>query len=274
MHGTPRPALESAAMKNHLLAALALAASCSVVFAQNEKPTEPAQPSAKQPETQPKDNQQEKLHFVQFQTSAGSFILELNREKAPISVDNFLRYVDKGFYDGTIFHRVISDFMIQGGGFDEKMQTKKTDPPIQNEHSNGLKNVRGSISMARTSDPNSGTSQFFINVANNDGTGSYNLDRPPGYAVFGRVVQGMETIDAIKSGEVTTDARGERSKPVSPVVVNKAVRLPKDEAAKLIAQKPEAPKGEPKSDPKTDPKPEGKPEPSKPAAPSKPDQKK
>jgi cyclophilin family peptidyl-prolyl cis-trans isomerase len=261
-------------MKSQLLAAFALAASCSFALAQNEKPAEPAQPAPKQPETKPKDNQDEKLAYVQFQTTAGNFVLELNREKAPISVENFLKYVDDGFYNGTIFHRVIADFMIQGGGFDDKWQQKKTRTPIQNEHSNGLKNVRGSISMARTNDPNSGTSQFFINVANNSEGGKYNLDHPPGYAVFGKIVQGMETIDAIKSGEVVLDQRGERSKPVSPVSVSKAVRLSKDEATKLMNQKPDAPKVEPKTDPKTDPKPETKPDPSKPAAPAKPDNKK
>jgi peptidyl-prolyl cis-trans isomerase A (cyclophilin A)/peptidyl-prolyl cis-trans isomerase B (cyclophilin B) len=165
--------------------------------------------------------------------------------------------VDKGFYNGTIFHRVISDFMIQGGGMDEKKQPKKTDDPIINEHSNGLKNSRGTISMARTRNPDSATSQFFINVADNDGPErKYNLDAGAGYAVFGKVVQGMDTIDKIKSGEVTTSAHGEKSEPVKPVVVSKATRLSKDEADKIInptkESKPKAdvPKAEPKPDPK------------------------
>ena len=105
--------------------------------------------------------------FVEFSTNQGDFIIELNQEKAPITVENFLSYVESGFYDNTIFHRVINNFMIQGGGFTEAMNKKETKDPIRNESNNGLSNVVGTIAMARTSDPNSATAQFFINVANN-----------------------------------------------------------------------------------------------------------
>jgi cyclophilin family peptidyl-prolyl cis-trans isomerase len=133
---------------------------------------------------------------VLMQTNKGDILLQLNQEKAPESVANFLRYVDSGFYDGTIFHRVIKGFMIQGGGYTPDMVRKETGEPVQNEADNGLKNVRGSIAMARTNAPHSATSQFFINHVNNS-----NLDYPGhdgwGYAVFGKVISGMEVVDAI-----------------------------------------------------------------------------
>ena len=140
---------------------------------------------------------------VTFETSEGAFVLELDAVNAPISTENFLSYVNDGFYDGTIFHRVIDGFMIQGGGFeliDGKGSQKETKAPIKNEAKNGLKNLRGSISMARTNNPDSATSQFFINVVDNP-----NLDpqgfSPDGYAVFGKIVDGMETIDKIRQSE-------------------------------------------------------------------------
>jgi peptidyl-prolyl cis-trans isomerase A (cyclophilin A) len=133
---------------------------------------------------------------VLMKTNKGDIVLELDADKAPKTVSNFLRYVDEGFYDGTIFHRVIRGFMIQGGGFSADMTKKTTHEPVINEARNGLKNVRGSIAMARTSDPHSATAQFFINHVNNR-----NLDYPSfdgwGYAVFGQVVSGMEVVDAI-----------------------------------------------------------------------------
>jgi peptidyl-prolyl cis-trans isomerase A (cyclophilin A) len=127
---------------------------------------------------------------VVLQTTAGDITLELDAQKAPISTANFLKYVRSGHYDGTIFHRVISNFMIQGGGMNVSMIQKPTGPPIKNEHSNGLKNERGTISMARTSAPDSATSQFFINLKYNDF-----LDKGDGYAVFGKVVEGLEVVD-------------------------------------------------------------------------------
>ena len=135
---------------------------------------------------------------VAITTSEGVIVVELDRTKAPISVENFLSYVNEGHYNGTIFHRVIDNFMIQGGGYSEDFQRKPTHDPITNEANNGLKNVNGSIAMARTSDPHSATAQFFINVADNgflDFTGESTSGW--GYTVFGRVIEGMDTVDKI-----------------------------------------------------------------------------
>lgn len=132
---------------------------------------------------------------VLMKTTAGEIELELDRSKAPVSVDNFLTYVESKHYDGTIFHRVIRDFMIQGGGFGADMRQKATLPPIKNEAENGLKNTRGSIAMARTSVIDSATSQFFINVKDNNFLDHGSRDF--GYAVFGKVVKGMDVVDAI-----------------------------------------------------------------------------
>jgi cyclophilin family peptidyl-prolyl cis-trans isomerase len=144
---------------------------------------------------------------VALKTSMGQIVLELDAAKAPVSVSNFLGYVKDGFFDGTIFHRVIDGFMIQGGGFDKDFNKKNVKDAIRNEAANGLKNVRGSIALARPGDPHSATAQFFINVADND---FLNHTAPSGrgwgYAVFGRVVEGMEVVDAIKA--VATGRRG------------------------------------------------------------------
>jgi peptidyl-prolyl cis-trans isomerase A (cyclophilin A) len=136
--------------------------------------------------------------LVVMETNMGTIEIELNQEKAPLSVNNFLSYVDSKFYDNTIFHRVINGFMIQGGGFEEGMKEKKTKTPIKNEGKNGLKNDTGTIAMARTGDPDSATSQFFINVNNND---SLNYPQPDGhgYAVFGKVTSGMHVVERIKA---------------------------------------------------------------------------
>jgi len=164
---------------------------------------------------------------VVFDTTMGPITIELDPAKAPITVENFLKYVDAGFYDGLIFHRVIPDFMVQGGGFDERMneKTKGIRGPIKNEASNGLSNKRGTISMARTSDPDSASSQFFISVADN----SRSLDPRPGsagYAVFGKVVSGMDAVDAIV--KVDRGRRGQHDDvPTKPVVIKSAKRAPK-----------------------------------------------
>ena len=161
---------------------------------------------------------------VLMKTSKGDITLELDADKAPKTVANFLDYVDAGFFNGTIFHRVIPGFMIQGGGFDADMQQKDTRDPVENEAKNGLKNLRGSIAMARTRDPHSATAQFFINHKDND-----NLDYPSfdgwGYAVFGRVTAGMDVVDSIAA--VPTGSRGgHRDVPVEPVVIESVTRLP------------------------------------------------
>jgi peptidyl-prolyl cis-trans isomerase B (cyclophilin B) len=143
---------------------------------------------------------------VEMQTSAGTLKIELDDAKAPASVANFLAYASKGHYDGTVFHRVIKGFMIQGGGFEPGMKQKGTDKPIQNEAKNGLKNEKYTLAMARTNDPHSATAQFFINTTNN---GFLDNDRAQdgwGYAVFGKVVEGTEIVDAIE--KVKTGRKG------------------------------------------------------------------
>lgn len=167
----------------------------------------------------------EERTMVVFSTSHGDIKLELFEKEAPITVANFLSYVDSGFYDGTIFHRVIPGFVIQGGGFNEDMEQKSTEAPIKNEADNGLRNERGWLSMARTSDINSATSQFFINLADNAF-----LDhgaRDFGYAVFARVVEGMDVVDRI--AEVPTARHGMHSDvPREAIVVNEARRVQAD----------------------------------------------
>ena len=161
--------------------------------------------------------------MIKFQTSLGDFTVELFTDDAPVSAENFLQYVDDGHFDGTVFHRVIPGFMIQGGGFSADMKQKPTREPIKNEAANGVKNLRGSLSMARTSDVNSASSQFFVNLVDNaflDHQGSRNY----GYAVFGRVVAGLDVIDAIAA--VKTGRKGGHDDvPVEPVVVKAARRV-------------------------------------------------
>ena len=157
---------------------------------------------------------------VRFQTTVGDIVIELDAKASPVTVKNFLRYVEEGFFDGTIFHRVIPDFMIQGGGFTADMQQKQTHEPIINEASNGLKNNRGTIAMARTSDPNSATCQFFINLKNNDFL-NYASSASPGYAVFGKVVDGIDVVDKIGVTPTTTK-NGMADVPVAAVVIQSA----------------------------------------------------
>jgi cyclophilin family peptidyl-prolyl cis-trans isomerase len=144
--------------------------------------------------------------LITIKTSLGDITLELNAEKAPLSVANFLQYAKDGHYDGTIFHRVIDGFMIQGGGMTSDMRQKKTRPPIKNESTNGLKNVKYSIAMARTNVPDSATSQFFINTSNNGFLDQAQSQDSVGYAVFGRVSEGIDVVDKINS--VKTSNRG------------------------------------------------------------------
>ena len=160
---------------------------------------------------------------VELHTSHGLMLIELDDEKAPLSSANFLDYVRKGHYDGTIFHRVIKGFMIQGGGFDSDMNQKPVDPPIKNEASNGLKNQRYTLAMARTSDPHSATGQFFINASNNEFLNfKSETSSGWGYAVFGKVVAGTEVADAIEG--VKTGRKGHHDDvPNDDVVITKAV---------------------------------------------------
>lgn len=162
--------------------------------------------------------------MIHMQTNYGTIILALDEPKAPKTVANFLTYVRDGFYDGTLFHRVIDNFMIQGGGFATGMNQKVGRPPIENEAKNGLRNARGAIAMARTSDPHSASSQFFINVVDNDFL-NYTGPTPSGwgYCVFGKVIDGMNVVDRIK-GVPTGSKLGHKDVPLSDVIIEK-VRL-------------------------------------------------
>lgn len=155
--------------------------------------------------------------IVLMETSQGKVTIELFQKESPLSVKNFLSYVKEGFYNGTTFHRVIPGFMVQGGGFTANMNQKSTGKPIKNEAANGLKNDRGTLAMARTGDPDSATSQFFINLVNNSG-----LNRPQpdghGYAVFGKVIEGMDVVDRI-AGVRTGVRMGMRDVPLDPVEI-------------------------------------------------------
>lgn len=160
--------------------------------------------------------------MIKLTTNFGNITLELDSDKAPETVKNFLDYVTSGFYDNTIFHRVIDDFMIQGGGFEPGMKQKKANPPIKNEAANGLKNDKYTIAMARTADVHSATSQFFINVARN-GFLNYKESTPQGfgYCVFGKVVEGQDVVDKIKNVK-TGDRSGHQNVPLEDVVIEKA----------------------------------------------------
>ena len=154
---------------------------------------------------------------VRMATSAGDIVIELDAAKAPGTVANFLGYVRSGHYDGTVFHRVIDGFMIQGGGMDARLREKPTKAPIKLEAGNGLSNVRGTLAMARTNNPDSATAQFFINVVDNPRLDSFG----GGYAVFGRVIEGMDVVDRIRA--VPTQAQGmHQNVPVTPVTITKA----------------------------------------------------
>ncbi|MBY0308807.1 MAG: peptidyl-prolyl cis-trans isomerase [Phycisphaerales bacterium] len=225
-----------------LAAALTLAAFGTSLASQpgggheEKKPSQP--PSVVQPKKEEKKAEapapaKEQLFYVQLQTSMGDILLELNQTKAPVSVANFLKYVDKGHYNGTIFHRVINGFMVQGGGFTPSMEQKPTEEPIKNEYTNGLKNERYTVAMARTNAPDSATAQFFINVADN---GFLDRANPQtggaGYAVFGRVVAGQDVVDKVKA--VKTGAKGPMTDvPLQPVTINSAKRVSDEEAAKI-----------------------------------------
>jgi cyclophilin family peptidyl-prolyl cis-trans isomerase len=163
---------------------------------------------------------------VAMQTNKGTITLELHPDKAPKSVENFLAYVDEGFYEGTVFHRVIEGFMIQGGGFTQDMHQKPTHDPVPNEADNGLKNTRGTVAMARTSVPSSATSQFFINHQDNDFLDhTAKTQRGWGYAVFGKVIDGMDVVDAIAVGPTGPGGPFAKDVPETAVVIEKVTRV-------------------------------------------------
>jgi len=166
-------------------------------------------------------NIQAETTMVKMDTNQGTIMLELDADSAPNTVANFLTYAKEGFFDGTIFHRVISNFMIQGGGFTEDMNQKTTHDPIKNEANNGLKNDNGTIAMARTGDPHSATAQFFINVKDNDFL-NFSSETPQGwgYAVFGKVTEGMDVVEKIK-GVPTTTKGPYQDVPQDPVIIEK-----------------------------------------------------
>ncbi len=252
-------------MKTRSIILLASLLFSPIALAQNEKPAEkpaqtPAPTTDKSKDAPAPAPAAEKLVYVRMSTTQGDMVFELNNEKAPISTANFLSYVDSGFYNGTIFHRVMVDFMIQGGGFTKDGKQKATSAPIQNEWKNGLKNTKYTLAMARRGDRkpndetvNSATSQFFINTGEN---ASLDMKQPDGgaYAVFGKVVEGTDVVDKIRSAKITQDPRGEPSKPLEPVEITSAVRLTKEQAAKYApageASKEEKPAEQPNATPK------------------------
>src|SRR4051812_4872575 len=191
--------------------------------------------------------QDAKNPHVVMETSLGKITVELYADKAPITVKNFLQYVDDKHYDGTIFHRVIENFMIQGGGFQPGLREKKTRDAIKNEADNGLKNERGTIAMARTSEPHSATAQFFINLKDNGFLNHRNKDDGWGYCVFGKVVAGMDVVDKIKAVR-TGNAGGHQNVPVEDVVIKSVRREQKRtlQAACGFAKKPHPPAPSPK----------------------------
>ena len=163
---------------------------------------------------------------VKLETSEGDIVIELYQDKSPITVANFLAYVDAGFYTGTVFHRIIPNFMIQGGGFSADYKKKATKAPIQNEADNGIKNARGTIAMARTGEPHSATAQFFINTVNNSNLDHRSKDmRGWGYTAFGKVTKGMDVVDKISATPTSggsLDGYPARDVPVSPIIIKKA----------------------------------------------------
>jgi len=203
---------------------LALLSTPRAAFSQEGKvKTEPDKP--KTPETsdkKPAASQPVRPTKVRMKTNVGEILIQLDWEKAPISAENFAKYAGDGFYDGTVIHRVVPGFVIQGGGYDKSFNQKSTRAPIKNEWKNGLKNERGTLSMARTANPDSATSQFFVNLKHNE-----SLDQPisggAGYAVFGKVIEGMEVVDKIAAMQTQPNPRaGGMPSPVPDVVIEKA----------------------------------------------------
>ena len=199
-------------IKKHLIYSIAIVACLAIVA---------CKPSQTDKDNESMNNQTENA-VVTLKTSEGDIKIELNADKAPITVANFLRYAEEGFYDDTIFHRVIPNFMIQGGGFTEDMRQKQTHPDIKNEADNGLKNDRGTIAMARTPNPDSASSQFFINLKNNDFLNFRDKSMQGwGYCVFGKVISGMEVVDKIATVK-TGSSKGHQDVPMQAITITKA----------------------------------------------------
>jgi cyclophilin family peptidyl-prolyl cis-trans isomerase len=196
------------------LASLAAALASSVAATAQTKPADAAKPADAK-------SAAGACNTVKMTTSMGPITIALDPAKAPVSSENFAKYVKSGHYDGTVFHRVIDGFMIQGGGFTKDMRQKPTQAPIKNEAANGLTNEPYTLAMARTADPNSATSQFFINVSNNVPL-NYQAGGNPGYAVFGKVTSGQDTVDKIRKVAVGNHPSGHQNVPTTPVVIEKA----------------------------------------------------
>lgn len=216
-------------MRHLAIAVAVILASFLALSAVGVQATDEQEKTEEKKKDEPKTQPESKMAYVLLDTSKGDIIIELNGEKAPITVANFLRYTDNEAYNGTIFHRVIANFMIQGGGFDKEMNKRPQNATIKNEWKNGLKNARGTISMARLGgQPDSGSNQFFINVKDNPSLDRAQADGAA-YAVFGKVHAGMKVVDAIK--DVPTGTKGRyRDVPTEPVMINTARRISKEEA--------------------------------------------
>jgi peptidyl-prolyl cis-trans isomerase A (cyclophilin A) len=220
--------IRESTMLKHLLCTLALLAPLTFAAAQQPAAKPAAKPAAPKPAATevaaPANNPKVLLH-----TSQGDVTIELYADKAPKTVDNFLQYVKDGFYDGTLFHRVIPNFMAQGGGWTKDLQRKRTRAPIHNEANNGLSNLRGTLAMARTGDPHSAAAEFFINLVDNkrlDYVGDANGVVSWGYCVFGKVVNGMDTVDKIKDIETGPQGPFQSDVPKTPVLIEKASVVP------------------------------------------------
>lgn len=248
-----------AARRMSVPALLALSAACTALAQDPAPATAPAAPAPAQAVAAPTGPV-----FVKLATSKGDLLLELDPAKAPISVENFVKYVKDGYYDGTVFHRIVPGFVVQGGGFDLALVQKQTRPPIKNEWTNGLKNSKGTISMARMPSPDSATSQFFLNLKDNPALDGAN---GPGYAVFGKIVVGLDVLDAMGKAPTTrreaTDQSGTKrffsDVPAEDIKLTKASVVEPSEAASMIeAAKAAAPA----------PSPAAQPAPAAPAAPA------
>ncbi|MFA5423409.1 MAG: peptidylprolyl isomerase [Phycisphaerae bacterium] len=215
-------------IQNRICLIIAAVLLLAVTGCEPEKPAvqDNQQPAATEPISEPVKETPVTNPQVKMKTNMGDIVIELDSKNAPLTTANFLEYVNQDLYAGTIFHRVIPGFMIQGGGFTSDMKQKNTNPPIKLESDNGLKNTRGTVAMARTNDPDSATSQFFINVVDNAFL-DYVPGKNPGYAVFGKVISGMVTVDKIAAVKTAT-AAGMGDVPTQPVIIEKVEIIESD----------------------------------------------